>query len=159
MSKHQLLQHWPQVEIVRDVAKIVGFAQFYCKFIPQFKLCIAPLCNLTMKFEYIEPVTPHWTTATQDFLKDIQRAVLSDPCLQRFNYKQLIVLRSDFLSKGFGYVLCQPGNDDALTEAMNAYHSSANFSFYNQDIHGCPSSSFISVLGSAAAMRSAYIHT
>jgi hypothetical protein len=28
MSKHQLLEHWPQPEIVRDVAKLVGFAQF-----------------------------------------------------------------------------------------------------------------------------------
>jgi hypothetical protein len=40
MSKHQLLEHWPQPEIVNDVAKIVGFAQFYSKFIPlSFKLC------------------------------------------------------------------------------------------------------------------------
>jgi hypothetical protein len=38
MSKHQLYEHWPQPEIVRDVAKIVGFAQFYSKFIPQFEL-------------------------------------------------------------------------------------------------------------------------
>ncbi len=30
-SKHQLLEHWPQPEIVQDVAKIVGFAQFYSK--------------------------------------------------------------------------------------------------------------------------------
>ena len=38
MSKHQLLVHWPLPEFVRDVAKIVGFAQFYGKFIPQFEL-------------------------------------------------------------------------------------------------------------------------
>jgi hypothetical protein len=34
MPKHQLLKHWPQPEIVRDVAKIVGFPQFYSKLIP-----------------------------------------------------------------------------------------------------------------------------
>jgi hypothetical protein len=45
MSKHQLLEHWPQPEIVNDVAKIVGFAQFYSKFIPQFELQIVPLRN------------------------------------------------------------------------------------------------------------------
>jgi hypothetical protein len=38
MSKHQLLEHWPQPELVRDVAKLVGFAQFYSKFIPEFEL-------------------------------------------------------------------------------------------------------------------------
>jgi hypothetical protein len=42
MSKHQLLEHWPQPEIIQDVAKIVGFAQFYSKFIPQFELRISP---------------------------------------------------------------------------------------------------------------------
>jgi hypothetical protein len=47
MAKHQLLAHWPQLEIVWDVAKIVGFPQFYSNFIPQFELQIAPLCNLT----------------------------------------------------------------------------------------------------------------
>ena len=28
-SKHQLLESWPKPEIVRDVAKFIGFAQFY----------------------------------------------------------------------------------------------------------------------------------
>ena len=37
MSKRQLLVHWPQPEFIQSVAKIVGFAQFYGKFIPQFE--------------------------------------------------------------------------------------------------------------------------
>ena len=37
MSKHQLVEHWPQPESVRDVAKIIGFAQFYSKIIPHFE--------------------------------------------------------------------------------------------------------------------------
>jgi hypothetical protein len=69
MSKHQLLKHWPQPAIVRDVAKLVGFAQFYSKFIPQFKLRIAPLCDLITLFEYMDPVKTRWNTAAQP-LKD-----------------------------------------------------------------------------------------
>jgi hypothetical protein len=38
MSKHQLFEHWPQPETVRDIAKLIGFAQFYSKFIPNFEL-------------------------------------------------------------------------------------------------------------------------
>ncbi len=38
MSKHQLLEHWPQPKFVQDVAKIIGFAQFYGKIIPHFEL-------------------------------------------------------------------------------------------------------------------------
>jgi hypothetical protein len=73
MSKHQLFVHWPQPEFVWDVAKIVGFAQFYGKFIRQFELQIAPLCNLTTKLEYTKPVAPHWMTAAQETFDDINK--------------------------------------------------------------------------------------
>jgi hypothetical protein len=65
MSKHQLLEHWPQSEIICDVAKIVGFAGFYSKFIPHFELWISPLRDLTTKFKYTDPVTPHWSPDAQ----------------------------------------------------------------------------------------------
>ena len=47
----------------------------------------------------------------------------------RFNHQQLIVLCTDFLSRGFGYMVCQPGNDNASNVKMNAYQSGADFSF------------------------------
>jgi hypothetical protein len=100
MSKHQLLEHWPQPEIVHDVAKLVGFAQFYSKFIPQFELQIAPLRDLITMFEYTDPVKPHCTRAAQDSFEDIKQAILSDPCLMQFNHQQLIVLHTDFSSRG-----------------------------------------------------------
>jgi hypothetical protein len=121
MSKYQLLEHWPQPETVRDVAKIVGFAQFYSKFIPQFEIRIAPLHDLTTNFEYTDPVTPHWTTAAQESFEDIKQSILLDPCLMHFNHQCLIVLCTDFSSHGFGYVVCQPGNNEASNEAMNTY--------------------------------------
>jgi hypothetical protein len=92
MSKHQLLEHWPQPETVCDIAKIIRFAQFYSKVIPQFELWIAPLRNLTTKLEYTDPVSPHWTTAAQDLFNDIKQAILSDPCLKHFYHQHLIVL-------------------------------------------------------------------
>jgi hypothetical protein len=93
MSKHQLLaQHWPKPETVRDVAKIIGFTQFYSKLILQFELRIAPLRNLTTKLEYTNPVSPHWTTAAQDLFNNIKQAILSDPCLKHFDHQSLIVL-------------------------------------------------------------------
>jgi hypothetical protein len=106
MLKHQLLEHWPQPEFIRDVAKIIGFTQFYGKFIPRFELQIAPLCDLISKLEYTEPVVPHWTTSAQDSFNDIKQSILSDPCLKHFDHNCLIVLRSGFLSKRFGYIFC-----------------------------------------------------
>jgi len=45
-SKHMLLKTWPAPEFVCDVAKFIGFAQFYSRYIPNFKMCAAPLCTV-----------------------------------------------------------------------------------------------------------------
>jgi hypothetical protein len=87
MSKHYFLEHWPQPEIASDVTKLVGFAQFYSKFIPQFELQIAPLRNFITMFAYMDPVKPHWTTAAQDSVEDRKQAILLDPCLLQFNHQ------------------------------------------------------------------------
>ncbi len=42
------------------------------------------------------------------------------------------MLQSDFSSKGLGYVVCQPGINNASIEAMNTYRSGADFSFTNE---------------------------
>ena len=55
MSKHQLLVHWPTPVIVRDVAKFVGFLQFYSRFIPNFEVRILPLRKI-MREEYTSPI-------------------------------------------------------------------------------------------------------
>jgi hypothetical protein len=39
------------------------------------------------------------------------------------------VLRTDFSSKGFGYVLLQPGNDEASTNAAKDYLDGKGFTF------------------------------
>jgi hypothetical protein len=36
----------------------------------------------------------------------------------RFDYRKLIVLRTDFSKDGFGFVLCQPASDDATLNAV-----------------------------------------
>ncbi len=102
MSKHQLLEHWPPPETICDVAKFVGFAQFYSKFIPNFELWISLLCNLTMKFDYMEPATLHWWMDAQHAFDEIKNSILLDSRLLCFNHQQLIVLCTDFSSHGMG---------------------------------------------------------
>jgi hypothetical protein len=127
-SKHTLLKTWPPPELVRDVAKFISFAQFYSRFIHHFEIRIAPLLELT-KLKYTEPVAPHWTPAAQAALDDMKEAVLSDPCLLRFDYRKLIVLRTDFSKDGFGFVLCQPASDDTTLNAVQEYQDGKGFSF------------------------------
>ncbi len=105
-SKHELLHTWPQPEIIRDVAKIIGFSQFYSKYIPHFELRVSSLWKLTTTREYTDPVADLWTEECQHAFDDIRDAIISDPCMLRFNHRCLIVLRTDFSAKGFGYVVC-----------------------------------------------------
>jgi hypothetical protein len=63
-SKHGLLKTWPAPELVPDVAKFIGFAQFYSRFIHHYELHISPLRKLCTS-EYTDPVAPLWTDAAQ----------------------------------------------------------------------------------------------
>jgi len=127
-SKHGLIKSWPAPEFVRDVAKFIGCAQFYSRFIQHFELRISPLREICRN-EYTEPVAPFWMEAAQKSFDDVRAAMLSDPCLQRFDYRKPVILRTDFSARGFGYVLLQPGNDDASQQASPAYRDGKGFTF------------------------------
>jgi hypothetical protein len=127
-SKFMLLKTWPAPEFVRDIAKFIGFAQFYSRFIPNFEMRAAPLRAL-IKGEYTDPIADHWTPQAESAWNDLKEAILSDPCIQRFDYRKLVVLHTDFSSFGFGYVLLQPGNDEASVRAAQDYRAGIGFSF------------------------------
>jgi hypothetical protein len=65
----------------------------------------------------------------QEAFSDVKEAILSDPCLKRFDHQRFIVLGTNFTSHGFSYVSCQPGDDEASTAGMDAYQCSSDFSF------------------------------
>jgi hypothetical protein len=132
-SKHQLLTTWPHPELVRDIAKFIRFVQFYSKFIHHFELRVTPLRELVTNNEYVDPVAPIWTEATQRAMDDLKESILSDPCLMRFDHNRLVVLRTDFSSAGFGYVVCQPGMDEASERAMAAFQVGQDFMFMSKD--------------------------
>ena len=92
-SKHQLLERWPAPELVRDVAKFLGYVQFYSRFIPNFEIRVEALRSVT-KQEYTED------GVAQAAWEDLKGSILADPCIQRFDHRKLIVLRTDFFRKG-----------------------------------------------------------
>ena len=47
--------------------------------------------------------------------EDMIMAILSDPCIARYDFNKRSYLLTDFPKKGFGYNLCQPAdNPDSL---------------------------------------------
>ncbi len=128
MSKHQLIKHWPKPEIVRDVAKFVGFMQFYLQFIPNFETRIAPLQEV-MQDDYTVPVGTAWMDHANAAFDEMRQAILSDPVLCRYDHRKLLVLRMDFSANGFGYVACQPTNNDVSLQAMHKQMQGSDFNF------------------------------
>ena len=131
-SKHGLLKSWPVPEFVRDVAKFISFALFYSRFIHHFELRISPLREICRN-EYTKPVAPFWTDAATKAFDKMRMAIMSDPCLQRFDYRKPVILRTDFSARGFGYVLLQPENDDASIQASQDYRDGKGFTFMTKD--------------------------
>jgi hypothetical protein len=66
-------------------------------------------------------------------MSDIKNAILSDPCILRFDYRKLIMLHTDFSCLGFGWVLCQPGDDIESNKAIDAYRNGKGFSFMTHE--------------------------
>ncbi len=81
MSKHQLLIHWPKPVVVRDVAKYVGFLQFYSRFIPNFEVRISPLREI-MRADYASSIGDGWTPSADAVFNEMRNEILSDPCLR-----------------------------------------------------------------------------
>jgi hypothetical protein len=111
-----LLETWPAPDIVRDIVKFISFCQFYSRFIPNFEIRVAPLRGVA-KQEYTNTVGHCWMPEAQGAWDNLKGTILLDPCIQHFDHHKLIVLRTDFSSLGFGYVLLHPGNDKASTKA------------------------------------------
>jgi hypothetical protein len=128
MSKHDLLKHWPTPTIVRNITSFIGFIQFYSKFIPCFEIRAEPLQNI-MLCKYTEPIGDIWMPTVQATFDSLRNSILDDPCLCHFDPSKLTVLCTNFSSKGFGYVVCQPDSDSVSLELVLQFMLGNGFHF------------------------------
>ncbi len=117
-----------QQELVWEVASFVGFLQFYCAFIPFFEVCAEPLHNI-IKHKITEPVGPLWTPAIKSAFEELCDCMLKDPVLKHYDHCKLTILQTDFSAKGFGYVVCQPGNNNVSMVLVSRYMLGQGFNF------------------------------
>jgi hypothetical protein len=118
ISKHQLLDHWPKPEFVCNVVSFIGFVQLYSAFIPYFKVRTKPLKDI-MQHEYTSRVGNLWTPAAAASFDELHQCILCNPCFCHFNHKKLTILQTNFLSQDFGYIVCQPDDDDASLQLVS----------------------------------------
>jgi hypothetical protein len=89
-----------------------------------------------MEREYTKPVGESWTDEAQTTFAALKQSILCNPCLRRFDHRKLTVLCTDFSVQGFGYVVCQPANNNILTAMAAQFMSGNGFDFMGKDDRG-----------------------
>ena len=117
-SKFDLVRTWPDPKIIRDIAGLLGFAQFYSCYIPFFEVTCKDLRRLCTG-DYDAPITAEmWTDDCRKQWSFIKNSILADPCCAQYDPNKRFYLKTDFAQTGMGYVGCQPDNDPVSLAAM-----------------------------------------
>ena len=99
-SKFELLRTWPKAVDVRAVASFIAFGMWYQKWIPYFQVKVQPLREITNSYEWDDKITPKfWSKDATDAWNFVIDAIISNPCLARWDSRYPFYLLSDFYSK------------------------------------------------------------
>ena len=115
-KKLEAIKKWKPPTMVKGVRSLIGFANFYRKFIPNFSNIVAPLNLLTRKNE-----PWNWTSLQQTAFEELKRIFSSAPILQIPNVSQPFSIVTDASLLAAGAILLQP-------DANQDLHSCAYFS-------------------------------
>ena len=77
--------------------------------------CLRLLASMDMDADITHLMTDERKRTREDMIS----AILSDPCIARYDFRKRPYLLTDFSKLGFGYNLCQPNDDAASLAAMN----------------------------------------
>jgi hypothetical protein len=87
------IEDWPTPKSIRDVRVLLGFTNFYRRFIRKYSKVAAPITNLlqtrsgSSRWE--------WTRDAELPFRKLKRAFTEAPILQNFDPRKLIILQTD----------------------------------------------------------------
>ena len=90
-----------------------------------------------MTHELDERIGSRWTPAHDDERNDMLNALLSEPCLMRYNPAKRCYVRTDFSALGFGDALLQLDDDDEPLAAMKREMAGGECEFMRKDSKCC----------------------
>ena len=103
-DKIKAIQEMPVPTTKRKVKSLIGFLNFYRRFIPHFAEVAAPLTDLTVK---AAPNKVTWTEQHQRAFDALKRLVTSYPFLRNADFSKPFVLQTESSDRGIGAVLLQ----------------------------------------------------
>ena len=109
------MKTWPPFEVAWYVALFLGFLNFYSMYIPYFEQRVASLLTLA-KFDVDHIITRILKEVHESAKVNMINAVISDPCIVRYDFEKSPYLITDLSKVGFGSDLFQL-NDDPYSVA------------------------------------------
>ena len=92
-KKVEVIQKWESLLSVKDVQAFLGFAKFYCQFIPKFSKKVKPLNKLTKGTQYTTKLGNkkikyglfEWSKVCQQAFENLKRAFTTAPVLAHYD--------------------------------------------------------------------------
>ena len=126
-DKVSAVKNWPKPETVKDIKRIVGFANFYRRFIPNFSQMIKPLNDMTVGYApqrrdkptgkkkrskdsvltLSSDITHLWGEEQDQAFENVKSALTSDLVLGLADKSKTFYLHCDACGYGLGAVLYQ----------------------------------------------------
>ncbi len=127
-KKVEAVLKWPTPTTVKEVQRFIGFANFYRRFIKNFRSVAAPLTALTKGG--VAKIC--WSSEAEGAFRDLKRRLTSAPILSVPDPERPFVVEVDASDVGVGAILSQRGEDcrmhpcafmsRRLSEAERNYH-------------------------------------
>jgi hypothetical protein len=132
-EKIRAMQDWEPPSNLKDVRALLGFANFYCRFVRNYSRIVQPLTFLTRK-----GVPFAWSMEQQTAFDTLKATFTSVPVLARFDPDRDVIVEtdaSDYVSAG---VLSQYDDDNVLHPMayFSKKHSPAecNYEIYDKEL-------------------------
>ena len=128
-SKFKSISDWELPQTGQMLFSFIGLITHYAKFLPYHEMRIKPLRRLLKQYFRTKIPLMSWTPSLIELFHDIKLSVTSSPLLSRFDASKPTFLKTDWSSKGMGFILMQPANDDESTNAIKELHANGTCLF------------------------------
>ena len=132
-GKIQSIEEWPTPESIREVQVLLGFTNFYRRFIKRYAKVTAPISDLlrnTRKFE--------WTREVDLAFHKLKRAFTDAPILMHFDPDKPIILQTDASGFAIAGILCQFDGFEVLRPvafySRKCNSAEQNYNMYNRKL-------------------------
>ena len=125
------IEHWPTPESLQDVQVLLGFANFYRRFIRKYAKVTAPISNLpkteaSRKWE--------WTRDAKLAFRKLTKAFTEAPIIQHFDLQKPIILQTD--ASGFAIAgILKQYNGCGIIRLVNFYPRNWSSAEQNYDTY------------------------